>query len=95
MLADLGCRYVILGHSERRSRHGETDHLIARKVAAAQDLTPAGYTTRATAGLPPPAYTSEVLRRGGDAAYRANNLPASHNVNPEYQNSGRWLGDPQ
>ena len=67
----------------------------AGKVAAAQDLAPAGYTTRATAGLPPPAYTSEVLRRGGDAAYRANNLPASHNVNPEYQNSGRWLGDPQ
>lgn len=36
MLADLGCRYVILGHSERRRDHGESSELIARKVAAAQ-----------------------------------------------------------
>jgi triosephosphate isomerase len=36
MLADLGCRYVILGHSERRTEHNETNELVARKVAAAQ-----------------------------------------------------------
>ena len=36
MFADLGCRYVILGHSERRHGHGETNELIAQKVAAAQ-----------------------------------------------------------
>lgn len=36
MLADLGCRYVILGHSERRTAHGETNELIAQKMAAAQ-----------------------------------------------------------
>lgn len=36
MLADLGCRYVIVGHSERRRDHGETSELIAQKVAAAQ-----------------------------------------------------------
>ncbi len=36
MFADLGCRYVILGHSERRNGHGETNELIAAKVAAAQ-----------------------------------------------------------
>lgn len=36
MLSDLGCRYVILGHSERRSGHGETNALIAKKVTAAQ-----------------------------------------------------------
>ena len=35
MLADLGCRYVEMGHSERRREHGETPELIARKVAAA------------------------------------------------------------
>jgi triosephosphate isomerase len=34
MLADLGCTYVECGHSERRRDHGETDVLIARKVAA-------------------------------------------------------------
>ena len=36
MLADLGCRYVILGHSERRAAYGEKGELIAKKVAAAQ-----------------------------------------------------------
>lgn len=35
MLAELGCDWVILGHSERRAYHGEGDSLIAAKVAAA------------------------------------------------------------
>jgi triosephosphate isomerase (TIM) len=35
MLADVGCQYVILGHSERRHVLGETDAVIGRKVAAA------------------------------------------------------------
>ncbi|HYB13458.1 MAG TPA: triose-phosphate isomerase [Myxococcota bacterium] len=33
MLADLGCAYTIVGHSERRQWFGETDELIARKAA--------------------------------------------------------------
>ena len=36
MLADIGCRYVILGHSERRQYHGESDALIAAKFVAVQ-----------------------------------------------------------
>ena len=35
MLADLGCSYVILGHSERRHGHGETDAVVRGKVAGA------------------------------------------------------------
>ena len=35
MLADLGCRYVIVGHSERRTHHGESDQLVADKAKAA------------------------------------------------------------
>jgi triosephosphate isomerase len=35
-LADLGCRYVIVGHSERRQAHGESNELIAKKVEAVQ-----------------------------------------------------------
>src|SRR5690606_12933681 len=35
MIADAGGRYVIVGHSERRTDHGEGDALIARKAAAA------------------------------------------------------------
>jgi triosephosphate isomerase len=36
MLRDAGCRYVILGHSERRAAHGESDALICDKVLAAR-----------------------------------------------------------
>ena len=35
MLKDLGCRYVILGHSERRAQFGEQDDLIRKKLLAA------------------------------------------------------------
>jgi triosephosphate isomerase (TIM) len=35
MLADQGCRFVIVGHSERRAGHGETDAIVRSKAAAA------------------------------------------------------------
>ena len=34
MWADLGARFVIVGHSERRQHHGETDAIVAAKAAA-------------------------------------------------------------
>ncbi len=34
MLADLGCAWAIVGHSERRALFGETDAFVARKAAA-------------------------------------------------------------
>lgn len=42
MVADLGCHYVILGHSERRQYFGETDELINKKIKAAfqNDIVP-------------------------------------------------------
>ena len=42
MLGDVGCQYVILGHSERRHVMGETDSLINKKVKAVLEagLTP-------------------------------------------------------
>ncbi len=36
LLRDVGADYVILGHSERRADHGETDAVVAAKAAAAQ-----------------------------------------------------------
>ncbi len=36
MLLDLACRYVIVGHSERRAIYGESDALVAKKFAAAR-----------------------------------------------------------
>ena len=35
MLADLGCTHVILGHSERRHGHGETDAVVRDKISGA------------------------------------------------------------
>ncbi|GAC1533050.1 MAG: triose-phosphate isomerase [Polyangiales bacterium] len=35
MLVEAGCRWVIVGHSERRQLFGETDELVARKAVAA------------------------------------------------------------
>ena len=56
MLADAGARMVILGHSERRAYHGETDAIVAAKVRGAL-----------RAGLEPIICVGESLtdRRGG------------------------------
>jgi triosephosphate isomerase len=58
MLADAGATLVILGHSERRADHGETDDLVARKVMAAL-----------RAGLEPIVCVGETLdqRKAGEA----------------------------
>ncbi|MCC7310605.1 MAG: triose-phosphate isomerase [Sulfuritalea sp.] len=50
MLVDFGCRFVLVGHSERRSFYGDTDALVAAKFAAAQ-----------TAGLIPVLCVGESL----------------------------------
>ena len=58
MLADAGCGYVIVGHSERRADHGEDDGLVKAKAAAAQ-----------AAGLVPVVCIGETLeqRDAGEA----------------------------
>lgn len=59
MLVDLGCRYVILGHSERRTLFGETDATVNAKTKAAL-----------AAGLTPIVCVGETLeeREGGRTA---------------------------
>jgi triosephosphate isomerase len=56
MFVDLGCRYMIIGHSERRHGHSESNELIAKKVEAAQL---AGLTTILCVGE-----TAEELKSG-------------------------------
>ena len=58
MLADAGAKLVILGHSERRAGHAETDQLVAGKVSAAL-----------RAGLEPIVCVGETLeqRKAGEA----------------------------
>ncbi len=68
MLAELGCRYVIVGHSERRNLYGESDELVARRFAAARK-----------AGLAPILCVGELLEereRGETEAVVARQLDA-------------------
>lgn len=37
MLKGLGCKYVIIGHSERRAYHGESNYLLRDKITAAHE----------------------------------------------------------
>ncbi len=57
MLGDVGCTWVLVGHSERRQYHGEDDALLARKFAAVRE-----------AGLRPMLCVGETLvqREAGD-----------------------------
>ena len=56
MLVDMGCRYVLVGHSERRSIYSESDTDVAMRFKAAQD-----------AGLEPVLCVGETLgEREGD-----------------------------
>ena len=61
MLRDVGCRYVLVGHSERRQLFGESDSLVARKFMAAQ-----------AQGLVPVLCVGETLeeREAGETAER-------------------------
>ena len=67
MLTDFGCRYVIVGHSERRQLYGESDAQVAAKFAAAQarGLTPILCVGETLAGA-----RRRAHRRSGGAAAR-------------------------
>jgi triosephosphate isomerase len=57
MLSDIGCEYVIVGHSERRALYGETSFQVAAKFQAAQ-----------VAGLTPILCVGETLEERKDGA---------------------------
>ena len=70
MLVDAGCRFVIVGHSERRRWFGEDDALVARKLRAAlacglMPIVCVGETLAEREG----GSTAEVLVRQVQAAY--------------------------
>lgn len=68
MLKDCGCRYVIVGHSERRALYGEQDGLVAEKFRAAQagGLTPI-LCLGESAAEREAGHTEEVIARQLDA----------------------------
>jgi triosephosphate isomerase len=75
MLVEFGCRYVLVGHSERRQLYGESDAQVAAKFAAAQraGLTPilcVGETLEEREG----GRTQEVVARQLDAVLTQSKL---------------------
>lgn len=68
MLADAGCRYVIVGHSERRTLFGEGGPMLARKLARAREagLAPI-YCVGETATERSAGRTAEVLSRQAES----------------------------
>jgi triosephosphate isomerase len=70
MIADTGCRYAIVGHSERRQFFGETDYTVAKKAAAA-----------AAAGLVPVVCVGESLeQRDGGATMQVVETQVRHGL---------------
>jgi triosephosphate isomerase len=61
MLSDVGCQYVIVGHSERRQTQGETNAIVAQKAKRAQL---AGLTPVVCVGEP-----SHIRAAGNAASY--------------------------
>jgi hypothetical protein len=61
---------------------------------AAGGFTPAASSFAPARLAPPPAYAPELEKRGGEALYRAEKLPQTSTVKPEYENSGRWIARP-
>src|SRR3954453_12109314 len=81
MLRDCGARFVILGHSERRTIYGEDDALIARKLAMAID---AGLTPVLCIGE-----NEQQRERGHAGAFCANQIRAA--AVPQLENAKKVL----
>jgi len=69
MLASLGCKYCVVGHSERREYHGEEDALVNAKVKA---LAKAGITAIVCVGE-----GLDVREAGNQVPYTLNSLKGS------------------
>ncbi|MEZ5774356.1 MAG: triose-phosphate isomerase [Hyphomicrobiaceae bacterium] len=82
MLADLGASAVIVGHSERRGDHGESDEIVRRKAEAAHRagliaIICVGETAgQRTAGLTVPVVARQIRRSVPDGATAANTIIA-------------------
>lgn len=70
MLVEAGCRFVIIGHSERREHFGETDEIVSRKLRAALDAGLAPIVcVGETLGQREQGQTEEVLERQFHGAF--------------------------
>ena len=88
ILADAGADFTIVGHSERRAMHRESDSHIRTKSEAALEagFTAAGVSVRLTGPIPTPgvAYLTRALRLAAGVV-----ISASHN--PYYDNGIKFF----
>jgi triosephosphate isomerase len=68
MLAEFGCCHVIVGHSERRALHGESDQLVADKARRRSSTACADRLRRRDAGRARGGQTEAVVKRQLSAA---------------------------
>lgn len=86
MLADFGCRYALVGHSERRSFFGDTNAVVAAKFAAAQmaGVTPVLCVGESLAEREA-GVTGEVVTRQIDAVLEQNGIGAFEHAVVAYE----------
>lgn len=70
----------------------EADHASSLEAQRMGRIAPVA--AQAQSGAPSPAYSAEVVQRGGDAVFRGSSLPDTSQVRPEYRNSGQWIRQP-
>jgi spore germination cell wall hydrolase CwlJ-like protein len=78
---------------EKAEREAVANARNGYQPAEAQD-----FTARRPAVIPnyaPPTYSREAQAQGGEARYRAGNLPQNSNIKPEFQASGTWKTQPK
>lgn len=93
MLKDIGAQYIIIGHSERRTYHKESDELIAKKFAVLkeQGLTPV-LCIGETEAENEAGKTEEVCARQIDAVLKTQGAAAFEGVVIAYEPV--WLSVP-
>ena len=94
MLLEFGCRYVLVGHSERRALFGETDAVVAAKFAAAQEAGYAEHLSREGENL---SLVIEYLRKQHQGLFTqileklARRVPGITKVESKVTDEGRVL----
>lgn len=81
-------------HDDSAAPAPEVDPVAVQRAFEQARVAPDPAGAAAPAAMPAPVYTDALRERGGDAVYRARNLPETHGIRPEYANSGRWIAQP-
>ena len=85
---------VALARQFAREYQSSTNDPASQPVSLGRSVNSAP-TRKVESRASAPAYSAAVAERGGDRAFKAENLPEASGIRPEYANSGRWISDPK